>query len=202
MDRRRARAGELVRTELRCPSTVGAIVVVEAAILIRFGMDARVPALLYLGALGVLLARIDIRARRLPFAVTVPALPVTAALLALQPALGGGQVPLTRAAASAAGWLALFWLIRAMTRGAGMGFGDVILAPTLGLALGWLGWRASLVGLAGGFILAAVAALLMVATGRAGRESSMPFGPFMLAGGWLGAMAGPAIWTAYLAAGR
>jgi leader peptidase (prepilin peptidase)/N-methyltransferase len=83
-----------------------------------------------------------------------------------------------------------------------MGLGDVVLAPTLGLALGWLGWSASLVGLAGGFGLAAVAAVLMIGTGRARRGSSLPFGPFMLAGAWLGAMAGPAIWTAYLTAGR
>jgi leader peptidase (prepilin peptidase)/N-methyltransferase len=201
MDRRRARAGELVRTEVRCPSTVGAIVVVEAAILIRFGMDARVPALLYLGALGVVLGAIDIRTRRLPFALTVPAMPVTAALLVLL-ALGDGRFPIMRASVSAVAWLAFFWSLRAMTRGSGMGLGDVVLAPTLGLALGWLGWPASLVGLASGFGLATVAAVLMVVTGRAGRGSSLPFGPFMLAGSWLGVMAGPAIWTAYLAAGR
>ena len=39
-----------------------------------------------------------------------------------------------------------------------LGFGDVALAPVLGLALGWLGWGATLVGLLGGFVIGALVA--------------------------------------------
>jgi leader peptidase (prepilin peptidase) / N-methyltransferase len=37
-------------------------------------------------------------------------------------------------------------------------------------------------GLAGGFVLAAVAGLALIAAGRATRKTQVPFGPFMLGG--------------------
>ena len=55
------------------------------------------------------------------------------------------------------------WLL---TAGRGMGLGDVALAPVLGLALGWLGWGPSVVGLALGFAIGAVVGSALIATGR------------------------------------
>jgi leader peptidase (prepilin peptidase)/N-methyltransferase len=71
--------------------------------------------------------------------------------------------------------------------------GDVKLAPALGLYLGYLGWGAVLVGVAAGFVLAAIAGLAVLArdaiTGRAvagALRRALPFGPFLLLGTLVG----------------
>jgi leader peptidase (prepilin peptidase)/N-methyltransferase len=74
----------------------------------------------------------------------------------------------------------------------GMGFGDVKLAPTLGLALGWYGWSAVVAGTLVGFGLGAGVGLVLLAMRRVDRRTPIPFGPFML----LGALAGVLLGTA------
>ena len=70
--------------------------------------------------------------------------------------------------------------------------------PLLGLALGWLGWGPSLVGLFGGFLLGALAGVALMVSGRAGRRTRVPHGPFMLAGAGLAMFTGQALWDMYL----
>jgi leader peptidase (prepilin peptidase)/N-methyltransferase len=74
----------------------------------------------------------------------------------------------------------------------------VVLAPTRGLARGWLGWGPSRVGRLGGVGIGAGVGGTLILVGRAGRRSQIPFGPSMLAGALLGVMAGSTIWGAYL----
>ena len=64
----------------------------------------------------------------------------------------------------------------------GIGYGDVRLAPVLGALLGWLGIGALVVGLAAGFVLGGLQALILLATGRAGPKTRFAFGPAMLLG--------------------
>jgi leader peptidase (prepilin peptidase)/N-methyltransferase len=52
----------------------------------------------------------------------------------------------------------------------------------IGAYLGWLGWGALGVGAFLGFLLGGVLGAALMAVGRAGRKSKIPFGPFMLAG--------------------
>jgi leader peptidase (prepilin peptidase)/N-methyltransferase len=66
---------------------------------------------------------------------------------------------------------------------AGLGLGDVKLAASLGLLLGWLGWTWVVVGLVAAVVLGGVVGLALLATGRAHRRSAVPFGPSMLVGG-------------------
>jgi leader peptidase (prepilin peptidase)/N-methyltransferase len=66
-------------------------------------------------------------------------------------------------------------------RGA-LGAGDVRLAPTLGLYLGWHGLRAVYYGIFLGFILAAVVSLLLIVTRKFTRHDEIPMGPFLVAG--------------------
>jgi leader peptidase (prepilin peptidase)/N-methyltransferase len=87
------------------------------------------------------------------------------------------------------------WLL---TAGRGMGLGDVALAPVLGLALGWLGWGPSLVGLLGGFASGAVVGVALIWGGSAGRRTRVPYGPFMLAGAAVGMFVGQPVWSGYL----
>mgnify|MGYP006193708693 FL=1 len=79
----------------------------------------------------------------------------------------------------------------------GLGMGDVKLAPALGLYLGYLGWNAVLVGIIAGFVLGALAALVVLVRDAAARKplagalrTALPFGPFLLAGTLVGLASG------------
>ncbi|WNI17478.1 A24 family peptidase [Actinacidiphila sp. ITFR-21] len=155
------------------------------AVALAAGAHPETAVWLLLVPAGLLLARVDLLVFRLPDILTLPALGGTAALLGLAALLpshqGSWPRALTAAAALGALYFALFF-----ANPAGMGFGDVKLAPTLGLALGWYGWPAVVAGTFAGFLLAAVTGLALVAARRATRRTPIPFGPFML----LGALAG------------
>jgi leader peptidase (prepilin peptidase)/N-methyltransferase len=162
------------------------------------GFSPDAPALLYLAAITVALALIDLDTRRLPNAIVLPSYPVAAALLALAAWVGGDWPALGRAAIACA-VLYAFYFVLMFVYPAGMGFGDVKLAGVLGLYLGWVGWGAVLVGAFGAFLLGGVVSVGLIATGRATRKSGIPFGPFMLAGAGLGIAAGESVWSWYLA---
>ncbi len=81
----------------------------------------------------------------------------------------------------------------------GMGLGDVKLAGVIGLYLGWLGWGQLAVGAFSAFLLGASFSLVLVAARRANRRTAIPFGPFMLAGAWVGMFAGGPLFAGYLA---
>jgi leader peptidase (prepilin peptidase)/N-methyltransferase len=95
-------------------------------------------------------------------------------------------------------WLVVYGGIWLGTAGRGMGLGDVALAPVLGLALGWLGWGPSVVGLAAGFLIGAVVGVALIATGVTSRRARVPHGPFLLSGAALGMFAGEPLWQGYL----
>jgi leader peptidase (prepilin peptidase)/N-methyltransferase len=157
---------------------------------LRFGPVAELPAFLLLAAAGVLLAVIDLRHRLLPNRVVGPALAGGAVLLAAAAALDQQWTPLLRGALGAAALFVCF-LVLALISPRSLGMGDVKLAALLGLYLGWLGGEVLLIGAAAGFVVQAVAALALLATGRVGLRGELPFGPAMLAGaalaiGWSG----------------
>lgn len=66
-------------------------------------------------------------------------------------------------------------------RGA-LGAGDVRLAPTLGLYLGWHGLEEVFYGIFLGFVLAAVVSIGMLILRRVGRKDEIPMGPFLVIG--------------------
>ncbi|MET0435246.1 MAG: prepilin peptidase [Cellulomonas sp.] len=158
------------------------------------------PVLLYLAALSVALTLIDLDVHRLPDVLVLPAYPVCAALLALASWNPGGEPDwgaLGRAGIGGAGLLA-FYLGAAMAYRGGMGLGDVKLAGVLGLCLGWFGWDVLVVGGFAAFLLGGLYAVGLVVTGRADRRSGIPFGPWMLAGAWLGIALGGRVGDWYL----
>jgi len=170
----------------RCP-TGGWDLLVElgtgagfAVMALRFGLSPVLPAFLLLAALAPVLAVIDLRWRRLPDQLTLPAYPAAALLLAAGALAipGGARHFLSALAGLAAAWL--FFALLALVQPAGLGWGDVKLSGVLGLYLGWLGAAAVAAGLLGAFVLAALAGLGLIAAGRATRKSQIPFGPFML----------------------
>ena len=155
-----------------------------ALLALRFAHSWALPAFLVLCAVGVLLALIDLRHRLLPNRVVLPALGAGVLLLLLAAAVGGDWAAFARAGASAAVLFAVF-LVLALLAPGGLAMGDVKLAAVLGLHLGWVSWRAVVLGGAAGFVVQAVAALVLLAARRVGRKGELPFGPAMLVGALL-----------------
>jgi len=147
----------------------------------RLGPVPELPAYLYLGAVGVALAIIDLQCRRLPDSLTLPSYAVGIALLGLAALAARDADAALRALGGMAGLFAFYFLL-ALVNPAGMGYGDVKLSGVLGLYLGWLGWGEVLLGTFLAFLLSALTGLGMIAVGRATLKSALPFGPFMLAG--------------------
>jgi leader peptidase (prepilin peptidase)/N-methyltransferase len=148
----------------------------------RVGLGPDLPAYLYLGAVGVALGFIDAAIRRLPDPLTLPSYVIGAALLAVAvPFTDDGGARLLGALIGMGGLLLLYavqWFIWRSQ----IGLGDVKLAGVLGLYLGWLGLDAVLLGVFAIHVLGGLYALALVAVRRADSRSTMPFGPFMLAG--------------------
>ena len=155
-------------------------------------------AYLYLAGVSVALTMIDLDTNRLPNALVLPGYIVGVVLLGGSSLLSGDIDSIISAVIGAAS-LFVAYLLMAIAYPGGMGFGDVKLSGVLGLFLGWLGWGPLLVGAFGAFLLGGIFSVALVVVRRAGRKSGIPFGPWMLAGAWLGIFAGEAVWTGYLA---
>ena len=154
-------------------------------------------AFLYLAAVSVALALIDLDVHKLPNAIVLPAYAVGAVLLTSASVLSGEYSVLLRAGIAMAA-LFLAYFLMAFVYPAGMGLGDVKLAGVLGLYLGWVGWGAVIIGALGAFILGGVYAFVLILGRRANRKSGIPFGPWMLVGAWLGIGIGNEAFAGYL----
>lgn len=131
------------------------------------------PVLLGLGWLTVALTATDLAHRRLPDALTLPALPVALALL-----LPTGTA--TRGLLGAAVLVAVHAAVHLLAPQA-LGAGDVKLAGPLGAVLGAVSWSALLVGPLLAALLTALGGVLGLACGRLRRNDPLPHGPAMLA---------------------
>ena len=158
---------------------------------------AAFPAFGYLAAISLALALIDLDVHRLPDAIVLPSYPVAAVLLLVATTVSGEWWDLARAGIGGGALLLLYFILRVI-RPDGMGLGDVKLAGVLGRYLAWLGWGPWVVGAFGAFLLGGLFSIALLASRRAGRRSRIPFGPWMIAGAWLGIVVGAQVWAAYL----
>ena len=181
----------------RYPVVEALTAVLFVVLALRFGLDPVLPAYLYLAAVGLALALIDLDTKRLPDRLTLPSYVVAPVLIGLGALLGSDSGDLFRALIGGAAMYAFYFAL-AFAYPAGMGFGDVKLAGVLGLYTAWLGWGAWAVGLFGGFLFGGVWGIALLASGRGGRKSKVPFGPFMLAGTLLAVLVGEPLAGAYL----
>lgn len=166
-------------------------------VVLRFGASVAIPAFLYLAAIAVALALIDLDSHLLPNAIVLPSYPVLAVLLTAASWIEGDWSALLRAAIGGAGLYAVYFLM-VLIYPAGMGFGDVKLAGLLGAALAWVGWGSLVIGSFGAFVLGGLFSIGLVIAGKANRKSGIPFGPWMLLGCAVGIAVGEPLWRAYL----
>jgi len=153
---------------------------------------ALAPAWIALAWIAAPIVRTDLSRHRIPDLLNVAAVGAGAVLL-LVPLKGDayGRAWLAALAVTAA------MLALALIGPSGLGMGDVKLAPALGLYLGYLGWNAVLVGIVAGFVLGALAALVVLIRDAARRRplagalrTALPFGPFLLLGTLVGLASG------------
>lgn len=157
------------------------------------GLTAAFPAFVVLAAVMVVVVFVDLDTHRIPNRITFVAFPVSVVLLAGASLMDGGSDDLVRSLIGAALFFVVLFVLH-IVYPAGMGFGDVKLAPTLGLFLGYLDpllviyalLASSLIGIAIG----------LPAVIRGGRKTEFPFGPALCAGTVLVLVAGESLRSA------
>jgi len=104
------------------------------------------------------------------------------------------SVDLVRAIICGLVLMAFFYGLWFFSRGRGFGFGDVKLAPSLGLLLGW---PKTPVAVFLAFVLGALAALILLVLGRKKLGQTIPFGPFLVLGTLIALLWGSRLWSWY-----
>lgn len=180
------------RISWRYPAVETATAALFLACLWHFGATPTAAVSALFGCLLVVLALIDLEHLLLPDRLTLPGV---AAGLALNHWL---PVPLLDAVLGAllgAGALILvidvwYWL----RDEEGMGLGDVNLLAMIGA---FLGWKGMIVALLLGAFSGALVGLVLMAAGRVGLSSKLPFGTFLALGGLASLFFGDALAAGY-----
>ena len=147
----------------------------------KFGLDWALPAFCVLGAGLIGLSWIDLKTKRLPRQIIYVTAAIGIPLLCLAALVRHEPRRMWMMLLGAGIAVAFMGLVYVASKG-GMGDGDVRLSPLLGAYLGWLNPGFVAVGLFLGFFAGAVVGVAMLATGRAGRKTAVPFGPFLALG--------------------
>ena len=169
------------RIPIRYPIVEAGGALVAGVAAVHFGVGAAAAGACLLGW-GLLAAGvIDLETRLLPDAITMPLL-----WSGLVFNLNGTFAPLRDCVIGAMAGYVILWAVyqgfRLLTGREGMGYGDFKLLALLGA---WLGWQALSAILLVASLAAAIAGMTLVASGRASRDTALPFGPYLAAAGLL-----------------
>lgn len=176
----------------RCPACGAAVplryaavevltAVLFAAMAVRLGADAALPAYLVFTACLVSISVIDLELQIIPNRIIYPTIALSLPLLAIAALAKGDPGRLVMALAGAGIGFGLLLVVH-LVQPASMGFGDVRLSFLLGLFLGWLSFSHVALGLFLGFALGAVIGVGLMLFGGRNRKDSVSFGPFLAAG--------------------
>jgi leader peptidase (prepilin peptidase)/N-methyltransferase len=146
------------------------------------GGPLRVAALCWLAAFGLAAVLVDATIQRLPYVLTWPCLAGVTALCCGQGAASGSSSTAVRAILAGAAAAVLF-LVLAFAVDTGLG--DVVLAASLGVVLGYDSAAAAVTGIAAGFCLAGMHAVIALATRRTQLSTHLALGPPLLFGAFL-----------------
>ncbi len=160
----------------------------------RYGPTLAAGGALFLMWSLIALTVIDIGTQLLPDDITLPL-----TWLGLLVNLNGTFVPLQGAVIGAvAGYLALwtvYWMFKIATGKEGMGYGDFKLLAAIGA---WLGWKMLPVVILLSSLVGAIVGIGLIAFARHGRNTPIPFGPYIAAAGLIALFWGETINRTYL----
>ena len=160
----------------------------------RFGLTMTMAAAVIFAWALIALTAIDIDTQLLPDDITLPLL-----WLGLLVNLNGGFIPLSSAVIGAvAGYLSLwavYWLFKLTTGREGMGYGDFKLLSAIGA---WLGWKLLPVVILLSSLVGAIVGIALIVFARHGRNTPIPFGPYLAAAGLIALFWGESINRTYL----
>lgn len=179
---------------VRYPVVEAGTALLWAATAWRYGPDWLLPALLAFAWVLVVAAAIDLEHRIIPNRLTFRAPPVLLALLLVPAVVDGAWSDLWRALVAGialpAAMLLVSELFRLVRGQAGIGMGDVKLAVSLGLVLGYLGGWELVVFFYATTISAVVIAVGLIVAGRAKLASRIPYGPYLALGAVVAVLGG------------
>jgi leader peptidase (prepilin peptidase)/N-methyltransferase len=92
-------------------------------------------------------------------------------------------------------FLLLQVLTKAIKKVDGFGLGDIYLAPSLGLLLGW---PKILPGVFISFLLGSIVGIVLIMTGKKKMGQYLPFGPFLIVGTAIALIWGNSLWSWYI----
>jgi prepilin signal peptidase PulO-like enzyme (type II secretory pathway) len=154
-------------------ATAGTAAFLSLLAAIRYGMDADAVVAIFVLSVLVVVSRHDLERRIIPNRIVLPAwVIVLVANIALHPSKWREWL----VASFGAG---LFFLVVALAYRGGLGMGDVKFVALIGAALGRDVVTALVIGT---FAAAAVAAVILLREGSAGRKRAIPLGPFLALG--------------------
>jgi leader peptidase (prepilin peptidase)/N-methyltransferase len=168
------------RIGVRYPLVEAGTAALFVALALYFGMTIQLPAYLYLAAVGIAVALIDVDMRRMPDAIVLPSYIVSLLLLLPAGAVEANWWRSERALIGMTAMLAIYFTI-ALAYPTYVPFGDVKVAGLVGLYLGWLSWGAVAVGVLLSFALAAASGPLVALNGRPARTAALPLGGCLVA---------------------
>lgn len=149
--------------------------------------------LVYCAAL-VILTAVDLDVHRLPSMITLPLIPVTACWLVLAGLVDDEPQRLVSAALGGLALSAFYLLQFLLSRGRGMGLGDVKLAVSMGMVLAYRSWEHLVAATVLTYVVAGVLGIFLIVFKRAGRKTEIAFGPHMVVGA-IGVLVVPGVMT-------
>jgi leader peptidase (prepilin peptidase)/N-methyltransferase len=178
----------------RYPLVEALTALLSVLVIWHFGLTAQGAAGLVLTWGLVALAFIDADTQLLPDDITLPLLWL-GLLLSLWGVFVDSHDAIIGAVAGYLSLWAVFHAFRLLTGKEGMGRGDFKLLALFGA---WMGWQALPQILLLSTLPGALFGIALILTGRTGRETPIPFGPFLAIAGWINLLWGPDITDAYL----
>jgi leader peptidase (prepilin peptidase) / N-methyltransferase len=160
----------------------------------RFGLTLTMVGTLIFAWALVALTAIDIDTQLLPDDITLPLV-----WLGLLVNLSNGFTPLASAVIGAiTGYLSLwavYWLFKIATGKEGMGYGDFKLLAAIGA---WLGWKMLPIVILLSSLVGAIVGIALIVFTRHGRNTPIPFGPYLAVAGLIALFWGETINRTYL----
>jgi leader peptidase (prepilin peptidase)/N-methyltransferase len=163
------------------------------------GVSWVLPAYLWFVWLTVTLTMTDLDDKLIPNRILFPGAGVGGLLLIVGAGLDGQPEALIGGFVGGVVYFVVLYGIARMARGE-FGLGDVKLAFLLGVFTAYQGWDELFVAFVAAFVLGGVVSLAFLVTRTRNRKDAIPFGPFLVAGAYIGLAWGANIVAWYLGA--